>query len=93
MASHGTEISKEDDSQYDVEVIVEKSWRLLPPTSMPVIHCLPHDSDLNCCNDNALPGLVDVRLIQWYSGAFIVACLSMTGVIGDSDVWHHLGQR
>ena len=45
------------------------------------------------CNDNALPGLVDVRLIQWYSGAFIVACLSMTGVIGDSDVWHHLGQR
>ena len=42
----GQKISKEDDSQYEVEVIVEKSWRLLPPTSMPVIHCLPHDSDL-----------------------------------------------
>ena len=46
----GQKISKEDDSQYEVEVIVEmmsgKAGGCSPPTSMPVIHCLPHDSDL-----------------------------------------------
>ena len=95
----GQKISKEDDSQYEVEVIVEMMSGKAGGCS-PLLLCLSSTVSLMTlisaqvgCNDNALPGLVDVRLIQWYSGAFIVACLSMTGVIGDSDVWHHLGQR
>ena len=87
----GQKISKEDDRQYEVEVIVE----MMPGKAggcSPLLLCLSSTVSLMTLI-SALPGLVDVRLIQWYSGAFIVACLSMTGVIGDSDVWHHLGQR
>ena len=66
----GQKISKEDDSQYEVEVIVE----MMPGKAggcSPLLLCLSSTVSLMTlisaqvgCNDNALPGLVDVRLIQ-----------------------------